>query len=110
MLTLEPKRISRERKTIKSMVEIYCESKHSHSEGICPNCKEVLEYCNLRISNCAFGNAKPACSECPIHCFKPEMKKRIKTIMRFAGPKMVFRHPIFSIFHILDKHKRVILN
>lgn len=110
MLTLESKRISRERQTIKSMVEIYCESKHSTNGCICKDCQEILDYCNLRISKCVFGNKKPACSECPIHCFKPEMKKKIKTIMRFSGPKMVFRHPVYSLYHILDKHKKVSLN
>jgi hypothetical protein len=33
------------------------------------------------------------------------MREKIKTVMRFAGPKMIFRHPILGIRHLIDKRR-----
>ena len=50
-----------------------------------------------------FGVNKPVCSECKIHCFKPEMRSQIKEVMRFAGPRMNFKHPVLAIHHLIRK-------
>ncbi|MFC2093216.1 nitrous oxide-stimulated promoter family protein [Bacteroidota bacterium] len=31
-----------------------------------------------------------------------EMKENIRTAMRYAGPRMFYRHPILSLLHYLD--------
>ena len=48
------------------------------------------------------GTGKPTCSKCPVHCYKPEMRDRIREVMRYAGPRMYKRHPILTFFHVLD--------
>ena len=72
-------RIEREKKTISLMVDIYCRKKHGCKEGeLCSECKELLEYAHKRLSYCKFGDEKSTCSRCPIHCYKKDMKEKVK--------------------------------
>ena len=85
------------------MVEIYCDARHPHSESaLCKECREFLDYAELRLDKCPFGAEKPTCSNCPIHCYKPGPRARAKMIMRHSGPRMLFRHPYLAIAHKLD--------
>jgi hypothetical protein len=92
-----------EKKTIGKMIEIYCREKHFSKKGICNECSELYEYAIARLTRCPFGEEKPVCSECKVHCYKPEMRERVKSVMRFSGPRMIFSHPILAIRHILHK-------
>ena len=44
-----------------------------------------------------------ACKNCPVHCYKPEMREQIRIVMRWAGPRMLFYKPIAAIKHLLGK-------
>lgn len=99
------KRLKRERKTIKIMVQMYCRSIHSGPDGLCAECKDLLDYAFVKIDRCLFGSEKPACSECWVHCYANEKREKIKTIMRFAGPRMMYRHPYLGIMHFVDKYR-----
>jgi hypothetical protein len=48
---------------------------------------------------------KTFCSNCKVHCYKPEMREKIKEIMRFSGPRMIFYHPIMAIRHLIESKK-----
>jgi predicted amidophosphoribosyltransferase len=102
-------RIAREKKTVKAMIEIYCK-KHHHNDlndhqksGLCPNCQELFNYANKRLDKCKYQVQKPTCANCEIHCYKEPERTQMKNIMRFSGPRMLFRHPILAIQHLLDK-------
>jgi len=100
-------RLEWERRTVGLMIQIYCRNHHKHKQNICDNCKELAEYCEQKLSKCPFKENKPACSECQIHCYLPEMRKRIREVMRYSGPRMLYRHPILAILHLLEtKRKR----
>jgi len=92
----------RDKKTILKMIEIFCRANHK-SGGLCGNCAELFEYASERIEKCRFGVEKPVCSKCPVHCYKKEMREKIIEVMRFAGPKMVWKHPLLAVFHLLDR-------
>ena len=62
--------------------------------------KELLEYADSRLSKCRFGENKPTCRRCPVHCYRPEMRRQMQDVMRYAGPRMFFHHPIIAIRHI----------
>jgi hypothetical protein len=34
------------------------------------------------------------------------MRDQVKVVMRYAGPRMLWHHPILALFHILDGLKR----
>ncbi len=94
------------------MVEIYCNARHGHSDSpLCAECREFLDYADVRLEKCPYGADKPTCANCPIHCYKPGQRARARMIMRYAGPRMLFRHPGLAIAHKLDgfiaaKHPR----
>jgi hypothetical protein len=46
------------------------------------------------------------CAKCPVHCYRPELRERIRAVMRYAGPRMLFRHPRLAILHLWDRVKR----
>jgi len=84
------------------MIDYYCK-KHHKSDSICEECSAVLEYALKRIEKCPYGRTKPVCSNCSIHCYKIEMRQRIKIIMKFSGPVIIFRKPVIGIKYLLKK-------
>jgi hypothetical protein len=60
----------------------------------------LLCYAQERLERCVFGVKKPVCAVCPVHCYKPEMRARIKAVMRHAGPRLLFRRPGLVLFHL----------
>jgi len=103
MIFTNQNRLSRERRTIQFMIEIYCRGKHSPVGEICPECQELAAYAMQRIEKCPFQADKPTCASCPIHCYKPAMRERVRQMMRFSGPRMLFAHPILAILHLVDE-------
>ncbi|MHA0858305.1 nitrous oxide-stimulated promoter family protein [Paenibacillus sp. CMAA1364] len=103
-------RITREKDIVSIMVHKYCTGqKHSgYDKGkdganrLCPSCKDLLQYAHTRLSRCQFGENKTTCGRCPIHCYKPQRRVEIKEVMRYAGPRMLWTHPIESLRHALD--------
>ncbi|MHC4324683.1 MAG: nitrous oxide-stimulated promoter family protein [Planctomycetota bacterium] len=96
------KRLEKEKKTIAIMIRIFCGTNHgTDSRLLCPACNELLDYAEERLSKCPYGENKGACSKCKIHCYKPDMRKHITDVMRFSGPKMVTKHPLLAIDHLI---------
>jgi len=89
-----------ERQTVRRMIGLFCRLRHT-SDQLCKQCSELLEYADKRLAKCPFGNAKPTCQRCQIHCYAPEMRRRITEVMRFSGPRMIFHHPITAMCHLL---------
>jgi len=92
-------RIALEKRTIRAMIGIYCRSCHSPGEGICLDCREMFDYACTRLDRCPLGEDKSTCAQCSTHCYRPEMRARVKEVMRFAGPRMAYRHPILALRH-----------
>ncbi len=98
-------RFRRERKTINAMIGIFCREQHATAGGLCPECAALSAYAGQRLDNCPFGDDKPTCAKCPIHCYKPAAREQIRAVMRYAGPRMLFRRPVLAIFHLLEGRK-----
>jgi hypothetical protein len=95
-------RIEKEQKTIGVMIQIFCGANHKTGRKcLCPACTELLDYAKERLNKCPYGENKGACSKCKIHCYKPDVRKHITEVMRFSGPKMVTKHPLLAINHLL---------
>lgn len=111
MISTDHPRIAREKKTVKSLIKIYCKGNHNEAKreegGFCPECSELLEYAFRRLDRCVFHENKPTCGKCPVHCYKRDMREKIRIVMRFSGRRLVFRHPILSLHHIIDGWKEV---
>lgn len=95
-----------QRRTLEAMIRIFCHGRHGWRSGLCPECQELLEYAGMRLENCPFQEHKPRCSQCPVNCYKPNMRNRIRAVMKYAGPRMLFRHPVLSGVHYLTGSKK----
>lgn len=107
-----PGQLGIEYKTIKAMVNIYCRAHHnSAAKSVpCHKCTEFLTYANEKLDRCPYGQSKPTCNKCPIHCYKKELRQQAKAIMRYAGPRMLFRHPILAVKHLLAENRPIPAN
>lgn len=104
-MNIQKKHLSREFRTMARMVGIYC-SAHHEVDQLCNDCARFLDYAEVRLEKCPYGEDKPTCANCPIHCYRPEFRERARIIMRYAGPRMLLRHPILAIAHKLDGFRR----
>lgn len=101
---VESKR-EREKKTVVLMVRLYCKKKHGTKKNLCPECEELAQYAIMRSDKCPFMETKTFCSNCRVHCYKPEMREKIRKVMRFSGPRMIFSHPVMAIRHVIESKK-----
>lgn len=99
--------MEREKKTLRTMLAIYCSENHQEADaGFCADCTELWQYAEKRLDKCPFGSDKGPCSKCTVHCYKPDMRKRIQEVMRYSGPRMLKKHPIMAARHLLQGWKR----
>ncbi len=97
--------LDREKRTMAAMVAIYCEGNHQGAEHLCAECQSLLDYAVHRLACCPFQADKPVCANCAIHCYKQDMREKVRHVMRYAGPRMMLRHPALALGHLLDKRK-----
>ena len=55
------------------------------------------------MDKCPFGENKGACSKCEIHCYKPDMRDQVRRVMCYAGPRMLTRHPVLAVEHLIKE-------
>jgi len=104
---LDRGRLRREWRTIEEMIGITC--RHRHGGGrraLCPECAGLRDYARERLVRCPFGEGKSTCARCRVHCYRAEMRERVRDVMRFAGPRMLARHPVLAILHLLVDERR----
>uniref|UniRef100_A0A7C4KI10 Nitrous oxide-stimulated promoter family protein n=1 Tax=Anaerolinea thermolimosa TaxID=229919 RepID=A0A7C4KI10_9CHLR len=100
-------RLQRERRTIYAMQVIYCRDHHGLPAGaLCEACQELFDYAMIRLSRCPYQERKPTCANCPIHCYQRGMRERVREMMRYAGPKMLLKHPVLALAHLLDGRRK----
>jgi Nitrous oxide-stimulated promoter len=102
----EEARLERERRTVAAMIGIYCRAKHASEALLCPECADLEAYTRLRLEKCPYGEAKPTCANCPIHCYQPHRREEVRRVMAFAGPRMLWRHPVLAVRHMRDGSRK----
>jgi hypothetical protein len=98
-------RIESESKVIAGMIEMYCRKFHKQ-KNLCSDCQELASYAGMRLKICPFGNDKTFCSNCKVHCYKTAMREKIRKVMRFSGPRLLFRHPIMLFKHLSENSSK----
>ena len=95
-----------EKKIVSEMIALYCSRNHNMKQGkMCEKCDKLNRYARTRSDNCPFMETKSFCSNCRVHCYKPDMRQMIRTVMRFSGPRMAFYHPVMAIRHLIESRK-----
>lgn len=100
----ESGRMAREARTVEAMIRLYCRGQHE-GEPPCAECAELLEYARERLRKCPFQEGKTVCGKCPVHCYRPVSRTKIRVVMRYAGPRMLWRHPLMALRHLLDNRR-----
>lgn len=95
----------KEKKLIPFMIKKYCRGRHKTRGEVCEDCRNLTEYALFRLDKCPFKEDKKFCSFCRIHCYKPDMREKIKAVMKYAGPRMIFSHPVFAVSHVIQMVK-----
>lgn len=100
-------RLARELATLKAMIEISCHEQHGTARGaLCAGCGELMAYATRRLDRCVFGDDKPTCANCKVHCYKADKREQVRQVMRYSGPRMLTRHPILAVRHLFIDGKR----
>jgi len=88
------------------MIALHCRFRHGRlfRRGLCGRCADLLDYALRRLDTCRFGDGKPVCSACPVHCYSPARRARIRAVMRWAGPRMILFRPGMAMRHL--RHRR----
>ncbi|MBQ4284072.1 MAG: nitrous oxide-stimulated promoter family protein [Lachnospira sp.] len=102
--SVESKR-EREKKVVSVMIRLYCKKKHKTKGTLCTECNELNEYAKLRSDKCPFMETKTFCSNCKVHCYKSDMRDKIRKVMRFSGPRMIMYHPVLAVRHVIESKK-----
>lgn len=100
-------KIEKEKSLVFLMIKIFCKSNHKNN-NLCKECIELHNYASRQINRCRFMETKTFCSACPSHCYKKDMRKKIREVMIFSGKRMIFYRPILALkpLFITLKNKR----
>ena len=102
---IEKKR-QREKEAVSLMIALYCHGLHGTKRGtLCPECAALDEYAQSRSDRCPFMATKTFCANCRVHCYKPEMRAKIREVMRYSGPRMMLHHPVMAVRHVIETRK-----
>lgn len=93
-------RLEREKRTVEQMIRLYC-TKVEGNKDLCSECKDLLDYSVEKLVTCPFGDRKESCKKCKVHCYAPDMREKIRRVMRFSGPRMFFYHPIAALRYLI---------
>ena len=85
---------------ISEMIRIYCLKKHNSRDQLCPECIDLIDYVKLRLQRCPFGETKPTCRNCKIHCYRKDYREKIRKVMVFSGPRFLVKHPNMAFIHL----------
>ncbi len=102
MKSIQSKR-EKEKRIVSDMIALYCRKNHGSGKGeLCEQCAELAAYAKQRSDKCPFMEKKTFCSNCSVHCYEPQMRERIRAVMRFSGPRMIIYHPVTAVSHAVS--------
>lgn len=85
------KHLEHDWRVVRQFIEVYCRQNHGRPGGeLCPECDDLLQYALQRLARCPM-DPKPKCKACPVHCYRPDYRKRIQQVMRFSGMYLIKR-------------------
>ena len=97
-----PAKCKREKRVVAEMIALYCRQVHKTAGVLCPECAALTAYAHERSDKCPFMDTKTFCSNCSVHCYQPEMRERIRQVMRYSGPRMLAVHPLLAVRHLAE--------
>jgi hypothetical protein len=94
---------------------VFCQSRHGDRERtlppgssiaglspgkhlFCTECLDFLIYAADRRLRCPL-DPKPICKHCPVHCYRPGHRERVREIMRFSGKRLILKGRLDLLWH-----------
>lgn len=101
-MTTKHDRIEQEKTTMRLMVSLY--GKHCSKPAASAQELEALAaYAARRLDHCHWGQQKPNCHDCPVHCYAPQQRELMRQVMRWTGPRMLRYAPIEAMRYMIRK-------
>ena len=107
--TNTPEQIQKDTDKLVRFLSLYCKAHHEHRRqepfifehpkvsakvydgpDLCDECSKLLRHAIVMRVLCPL-DPKPKCRNCPEHCYRPVYKDQMETVMKFAGPRSLFR-------------------
>lgn len=105
MVNKTERKRQREQYVVEEMIRLYCRrnhpKEHRQKGELCSECRELADYAKARSQKCPFMETKTFCANCKVHCYQPQMRERIRKVMRFSGPRMLLHHPVLAVWHLI---------
>jgi hypothetical protein len=97
-------RLRRDLRVIDVMVRLWCRGVHQPRGESSAACAELLAYARTKLLRCPFAADRPSCSRCAVHCYRKDMRERIRAVMRYAGPRILVREPVMALRYFADAY------
>lgn len=95
--------------TLEAMAQIYCDAHHigmnKDAVNLCIECREAVIATLNRTQVCPNGHIHN-CQDCDIKCQRGDGQSRIKAIMAYSAPRMLWRHPLMTFTYLRKKFQR----
>lgn len=104
-------RIAKDEKVLRAFIAVYCSehhlnggdtlpqsTHHDHNRVYCSDCYALLNYALQRNERCPL-TPKPVCRHCTVHCYKTQMRDKIRKVMKFSGIYFVKRGRLDWLWH-----------
>ena len=107
--TSDPVSIQQDTDKLVRFLSMYCDAHHGHrfrvpfvfehvkvpakvAKGpeLCDECKRLLRHAVVMRALCPL-DPKPKCRNCPQHCYRPLYKDQMEEVMKYAGPRSLFK-------------------
>ena len=95
----------REKQVVSCMIALYCRRKHHTKGTLCPDCAALDASARQRSDHCPCMETKTFCSHCKVHCYRADMREKIREVMRFSGPRMLLVHPVLAVRHLVESRR-----
>jgi hypothetical protein len=107
--TSDPDYITEDVQKLLKFISMYCDRHHSERDRalfnfqkgktpvqidsgppLCGECTALLRHAIVKRVLCPL-DPKPKCRKCPEHCYRPNFHAQMDTVMRYSGPRSLFR-------------------
>ena len=107
--TSDPIEIQKDTDKLVRFLAMYCHAHHGHrlmepfifehpkvsatvvnGPSLCEECSKLLRHAIVMRVLCPL-DPKPKCRNCQQHCYRPLYKDQMETVMKYAGPRSIFK-------------------
>jgi hypothetical protein len=112
-------KLRRDLKVLISFITLYCRGLHRDAgkapfelarypvpwgktdpPQLCAECRKLLAHAIVKRTHCPL-DPKPACKKCPVQCYSPAYRAKMREVMRYSGRKLVLTGRLDYLWHLL---------